>query len=392
MFIVNSIFNSLSSLFYKRKETPDLLPNCIVTLGLKNAIHFSFENQKEKTLKFVSQMQTSNEFEYKYSPSNKVPSIYNSVYACMLLSMYGELNIIDDTKKKRWLKYFDNFQNADSGYFSDPRLANDNWTKLNWWGAEHLCPHIIVAYTALGGKPKYEFEWVKKYYDLNVLKSLLDSCDWNSAIPDENDIDNKIMNVGATLQYQRDFWNDKEAATAVDYLKDYLRNKINPTTGMWGNYNVNDAIELPRMIQFSYHLYRLFFYDKELLFYPERIIDCILKSQNVYGGWGTKLNSSACEDIDALDILMYASKQINYRSDEIKRAIIYSMAFILSNENEDGGFVFRRDEAFAYGCNEMASSKNESAMFPTWFRSLCLAYICDYFKIGGYIFTRCPGC
>lgn len=391
MFIVNSIFNSLSSLFYKRKETPDLLPNCIVTLGLKNAIHFSFENQKEKTLKFVSQMQTSNEFEYKYSPSNKVPSIYNSVYACMILSMYGEIKKMDTLTKKKWISYFDSFQDPNTGFFVDDRIVNKNWKTINWWGAKHLCPQVISVYTAFGAKPKHEFIWVKKYYDINLLQSLLDTCDWDSAIPDENDIDNEIMNLGAILQYQRDFFNDQQAGKAVVFLKDYLKSKINASTGMWGGYNVNDKAELARMIQFSYHLFRIFFYDNEALINEKKLIDLILKSQSSNGGWGMKINSSACEDIDAIDILIYASNRTDYRKEDIKKAITLSLIFILANQNEDGGFVFRRDEPFTYGTSVMSSGRNESAMFPTWFRSLCIAYMCNFLGIANYDIVHCPG-
>jgi len=43
--------------------------------------------------------------------------------------------------------------------------------------------------------------------------------------------------------------------------------------------------------------------------------------------------------------------------------------------NDNGGFVFRRGEQMVYGHELMSSKANESAMFPTWLRTLSLAYL-----------------
>ena len=114
-------------------------------------------------------------------------------------------------------------------------------------------------------------------------------------------------------------------------------------------------------------------------------------SQNSFGGFGEKLNSSACEDIDALDILIYLSKQTNHKRKETNISIRRALIFILSNQNDDGGFVFRRDEPFWYGHNDMYSDSNVSALFPTWFRTHCIANICQYLNFGKYITLHVPG-
>jgi hypothetical protein len=69
---------------------------------------------------------------------------------------------------------------------------------------------------------------------------------------------------------------------------------------------------------------------------------------------------------------------------------------VLANVNEDGGFVFRRDQSFVYGHENMSSGVNESAMFPTWFRALSLAYISKALDHPGWPadawrWVRCPG-
>lgn len=387
--IKQALIHRLTHAFSESVEE-NLLERYIAECGITNYFNFNFGKQKEKTLSFVNEMSCSDGHIYKYAPSCHKPNIYSSTYACLLLSLYGEIDKLSENEKLNWISYFDSFQKAD-GFFYDESICNEIYDNTDWWGKRHLLPHIIMAYTALGTKPKYEFTWLKDCYSPHKLDELIANVNWNSAIMDDTDIDNKIMNIGVCLQYQRDFRNDEEADAAIKYLKEKLLERINPATGFWGNYNLSNKAELARMIQFSYHLQRLFFYDKYKFLNAERMIDLILKSQNAYGGFAVQLNSSACADIDAINPLIYLSKETDYRKKEIEAALQRAFIFVLSNQNPDGGFVFKRDAPFYYGANEMSSQKNESAMFPTWFRTLCLAYMCDYLNCGSFNIIKCPG-
>lgn len=367
-----------------------LLERYIAEYGIFNYLNFDFNNLKKNTLAFVNTMRCSDKYTYKYAPTTHKPNIYASTYACLLLSLYGEIDKLSEREKTDWAAYFDSFQ-KDDGFFYDKAIYNEVYDNTDWWGKRHLLPHIIMAYTALGAKPKYEFSWLREYSNTAKLDELIESVNWNSAIMDNTDIDNKIMNIGTCLQYQRDFRGDNEAKKAISYLKNRLLEKINPTTGFWGHYNLENKAELARMIQFSYHLQRLFFYDNYAFSNAEQMIDLILNSQNKYGGFAKQLNSSACADIDAIEPLIYLSKGNDYRRMEIKIALQRAFVFILSNQNTDGGFVFMRDQPFHYGAKEMSSERNESAMFPTWFRTQCLAYLCNYLNLGNFNIVKCPG-
>lgn len=71
---------------------------------------------------------------------------------------------------------------------------------------------------------------------------------------------------------------------------------------------------------------------------------------------------------------------------------MFIIPYVLANMNPDGGFVFLRNEPLQYGHKEMYSGYNESNMFATWFRTLCLAYLTKYLKIDQkYNINRCPG-
>jgi len=183
------------------------------------------------------------------------------------------------------------------------------------------------------------------------------------------------------LLYERDILNNSSAINPIIELLDYLENKINPYTGMWGHYKSKNSITNSRMVQFAYHLYILFFYDNRPINYLEKVIDFTLKTQNDLGGFAPRYNSSACEDIDSIYLLIRLSKLTNYRRNEIEQSLKKAFFWILSNQNDDGGFVFRRNEGLLYGHEKMSSKKNESALFPTWFRALTISYILEYFGL-----------
>ena len=115
-------------------------------------------------------------------------------------------------------------------------------------------------------------------------------------------------------------------------------------------------------------------------------------TQNELGGFGVKLNSSACEDIDSIDILIRLAPMVPNRKVEIDIALKKALLWVLCNQVDDGGFVFRLEEPLVYGHPEMSSEKNQGAMFSTWFRTLTLTYLIRYFNWPPQLFiNRCPG-
>lgn len=355
---------------------------------------FDFEAFKVKTIGFLESMRIADgDFRFRYSASCKQPTLYASVYACMTYSLLGGLRIHSTAEKNAWGRYFDSFQRPDDGLFYDPVVMNDLYNDSDWWGARHIGLHMITAYTDLGLKPGYPFSFLSKYYRPVDIKNWLDQYDWDSALIGKTDIDNKIMNIGCLLQYQRDQWGDAEAEQAVDYLKKYLLSKLSAESGFWGGFNRRDPSQRLRMVQFAYHLFPLFFYDGYFDFDNDRIAQSVLQTQNRIGGYGVKLNSSACEDIDSIDLLIRMLPFVSSdRSIEVVSSLQEAFRWVSLNQVGDGGFVFRMNESFEYGGKETSSLANKGGMLPTWFRSLSVAYMINVLgKYGYFTVTRCPG-
>lgn len=355
---------------------------------------FEFGNFKNKVVSFINAMRTdSSGFRYRYSISSTRPTLYASAYACMTYGLLGELRCWSVAEKQAWVDYFDSFQSEHDGLFYDQVVMNELYADTDWWGARHLALHMIIAYSDLGAQPKHPFRFLEKYYDLNQVQSWLDGFNWmDEAFADSNDIDNKIMNIGCLLQYQRDTFADKRASDSVELIKDYLYERINPATGLWGAYNHEDMIQRSRMVQFAYHLFPLYFHDNNFSFDHEKILGHVLSAQNKYGGYGATFNSSACEDIDSIDLLIrlypYAQESLRIKIDESLRR---AKNWVLLNQMDDGGFVFRLNESMKYGHQEMMSLPNKSAMFPTWFRTLSLALLDSRHKTQKFNMNPVPG-
>ncbi len=357
-------------------------------------VSFDFELTRHRVLGFINLLKIPGSlFKYKYASKSSKATLYGSVYACMILGMLDEIKKLTDKEKIIWRNYFDSFQNKEDGLFYDPVVMNEIYSDADWWGARHISLHMISAYSHLGFKPKYKFKFLKPYHKEGGISEWLDCHDWKSVLIGRDDLDNKIMNIGCLLQYQRDTWGDELSAKALKELKSYLKRIINPKTGMWGGFDADNPEERSRMVQFAYHLFPIFFYDGDYDFDCERIVHNVLRTKNKLGGFGVKFNSSACEDIDSIDLLIRLEKYCSPKTQaEINNVITQAFKWVMQNQVDDGGFVFRLEEPFIYGNSETSSYKNEGAMMPTWFRTLSLAYMVSYLKYpSSFKLVSCPG-
>ncbi|HPG30654.1 MAG TPA: hypothetical protein PKY81_08125 [bacterium] len=357
--------------------------------GIKNLNSFEYENLKRKTLSYVDSMSGEKKFLYKYSASGNTPTLYSSVYACMIKSLFGEIQNLSETERREWADYFNSHQNQDDGLFYDEAVNSEKYNSEDYWGARHLAVHLLSCYAALKFKPKYKFSFIEDWYSFDFINKKLDSLDWGKRV---HYTSNTVMNYCCILQYSRDFFNDTNAGKSIEYIHNWLLKKINIATGFWGDFIPQTPEEISVLIQAAYHFLVVLLYDGIKISSYKKIIDSILLSQNKFFGFGVKLNSSACEDIDSIDPLIRFSKMSDYKKTETAELIRNALIWQFANMNNDGGFVFRREEPLIYGHLNMSSKINESAMFPTWFRILTIAYISKFLNLkNNFIIGRSPG-
>ncbi len=339
---------------------------------------------------------------YCYSADCTAPTLYSSCYAAMALHLLGDLQGMSAADRTEWVAYLKGHQEGD-GLFRDPVIFDQGWFKDDplWCGRPHLTCHVITALACLETVADKPIRWLDPWRDPDALVCWLEARDWGAQVAWTG---NEIMNVGVLLQYARDFQNDIRAGKAVAVLLDWLTtHHVNPASGVWGDIDVGDPIWRSNAVQAAYHWWPLFFYDGVTPPFLERAIDTVLATQNPLGGFGCGVHnptepfmSSACEDIDSIDPLCRMMQLTEYRRCDIESTLSKAADWVLSNQMQDGGFVFIRNAPFEYGHCELRSADGQGAMFPTWFRLLSLALlgkVLPQHELGhiSWQFVRCPG-
>jgi hypothetical protein len=307
----------------------------------------------------------------------------------MTLGLFDEIKNLNIKDKDSWTNYILSFQ-KENGLFVDDYLESPLSNKIHYWGWFHLLPHLIIALDYLEAKPKYDFKFIYEMFENKTVEEWLDSRDWK-----ENylAVSNEIMNITVLLQYSRDTFNNELGKDYVDRILLWLKtNQIDKKTGLWGNKTSRSNLDISKAVKTAYHYIPMFVYDNDLEgLNIENIIKYTLQTQNQFGTYGPCCLTDGCEDIDSLYLLIQlpiSKKYSNQVDDSVK--IFFDKVF--TNMNDDGGFVFRRMTPFQYADSKLKSNKDESNMFGTWFRTLSVAYACEYLDIeNGFKFSNVSG-
>jgi hypothetical protein len=341
--------------------------------GLAHQTEFiPFQSIKENCVKYADS-QRVNPGEYKFAKSCELPCLYGTNYACQIYSLAGTLNTSKKSEKEAIANIIYNSQTED-GFFVDKRLDNSCYWNSDWWGKRHIVLLIIQSLVELETLPKYPFLWLKEYLNADFMLKWYKEANWNG----DNDFDNQVMNIGCSLLYARDYIQMQGAKEAVCILQELILKSISSQTGLIQpieDKNKKQDYILSRAVQYTYHLLTLLSYDNIAHPYPIQCFESVKNTQNKFGGFGILPNSSACEDIDSIELLMRISAQEPELKEEAKRIAKKAILWVMSNQNSDGGFVFKRLEKFHYGHELTSSQPNESNMFAAQFRLLSLAYL-----------------
>ncbi len=366
------------------RQQYDIL-DAVVSKGVLEFIEFDYKKFRKEIMEYMSKMQVA-QYEYKYSDSQKAPCLYASIYAVMLEGLLGVLKERTSEDLKGWAEYFNQFQNEDDGIFYDPALICQAYEHVGcWkegWGKHHLMGHIIIAFARLGLTPKYRLKYLGKYYDPDYLLKWMNQFDFSKEVWTSS---NYFMNLYTVMEYARDYMSEQQADVSIKLMAEWLLKRQNSETGMWHTrpFETLTLSEKLNVVRAAYHFYPLFEYENIQIPFADKIVESILPLQNRWGGWTIDGgNSGACEDIDAIDPLLRYSKSVIAKSDEIKSSVKKSMIWQMASRNGDKGFSFYVRAQQDYGGHALTTSlRDESSMFATWFRTLCIAYEMQYLQI-----------
>lgn len=328
------------------------------------------ETLRKRVAGFVNGLNTGRVGEYRYSVTGE-PNLYASCYALMTLHYVNELPE-DPELRSAWADYILSFQDPATGQFLGPELrrplpagAKHDFEHL----AMHLAVTVLPCLDILGVKPRYPLRFAHRFLDAQTLALWLAQRDWTDAWLEGNN----LLFVLQLLIYLRDDEGQPAAAARVDEFFAWLDANIDPATGLWGtNGYCSNFVAMCG----GYHQLLAYYSEGRALTSPERLIDVTLELQHTDGGFNPNGGGGACEDVDAVDILVNLYKRHDHKRPLIRMSLRAAMRSILKKQMPDGGFVYRLDEPFMHMGMELTKTPpNKSNLFATWFRLHTIALI-----------------
>lgn len=320
---------------------------------------------------FVRSLGTGRPGEFRQSPGGK-PTLYASCYAAMILRIAGELDGLDPAERLGWADYIRGWQDPESGFFAGPELSRGRLGSAKHDRdhlVRHTTAHVLPALELLGAAPLHPLRAAHAFLDPAALRAWLGARNWREAWFEGNN----ILFAGQFLVHLRDVEKATGAAAALDLYFDWLDAEQDPATGLWGTNGHCDAFAA---LYGGYHQLLVYYYCGRTVKHAERIIDTTLELQADDGSFARGGGGGACEDVDAVDVLVNLFERTGYRRLAVRHALGRALESVLTQRNPDGGFVYRRGSPFEHmGIELTRSEKDVSNLFPTWFRLHTIALI-----------------
>jgi len=303
-----------------------------------------------------------------------------------MLGIYyiNQINNISDITKEFVL----NCQDQKTGLMVGPELEDHFPSDELFHNREHLLLHSTCTAVAtcqnFGISLRYPILFAHKFCDLSYLSTWLESRCLQYAWLEGNN----LLFVGQLLIYLRDVEKRNGAQAALECWFAWLEKNIDPNTNLWGS---NGFCPLKDAVYGGYHQLLAFYHEDRPIINSSGLIDSVLSLQNADGSFDPNGNGGACEDVDAVDILVNMYKRHPYKQAAIRCALWRCVNHILKTQNSDGGFPYRRYAMQSHmGIPGTTAGPNVSTTFPTWFRihtlALCAEIVPDHPALHGVEF------
>jgi hypothetical protein len=333
----------------------------------------------ERSVAFIHSLAGGPAGEFRICPGGQ-NSLYASCYALMALNAVGALDSLSEGQKRSWAGFLNDWQEPESGYFLGPELAPEELARVHRFKDQdyirlHLAIHVLPALDLLGARPRFRLRFAERFAEPAGLLSWLEQRDWRKAWLEGNN----LIACGQLLVHLHQVEGDPAAARALTLYFDWLDEQQDPATGLWGTNGHSPPAEA---LYGAYHQLLLYHYCRRPVRHADRITDTVLALQQPDGSFTQTPGGGACEDLDAVDVLVNLVKRTGYRRTEVAAALVRTAAHVLRQEAPDGGFVYRWGQSFLQnGALRTFVPAGVADSFSTWFRLHALALISEVVAI-----------
>ncbi len=320
---------------------------------------------------------------------DKEPTVLASCWHVLTLEGLGQLGDLSSEVKGRWVEQLRGSQRED-GVYCTPEDGPTPTHDLEYLDLQtgYFCLHALDA---LGEKPLRSPQLPKAILQEGA-KRWLESLDWSNAWLQSN----RVMFVLSLLIWRAEHEGDGVAIQRVHEILDGLETLQDPTTGFWGT---REGASLLNGMAAAYHFLPFYRYAQRPLRMTAQMIDHVLALQQPDGLFGSGLGGGACEDLDAIDVLLCAVEFQPAEEVRVKAALLRTFWAIFNSQLDDGGFGYSaRAGSGTYrfsGLERFDVSKDAGDAWSLWFRLSALHHLKrkypeDLPDIGNWAFRRLP--
>jgi hypothetical protein len=334
------------------------------------------------------------------------PTVFASCFAVFLRRLFDDLPPEGSAERQAWLEDIRQFQDPDTGLFSDP--GNRARTPDSLHDARHLdwqlTTFCLSAIDGLGGAPAHPLRFVDDWTP-DRTRAHLAALDWHNPWNSGN----KAMFLGIVLSCHAQAGSNGARAALDAWFEwhDRHQNRV----GFWG---AGPGARFVDGMGGAYHQFLIYRFWNRPIARIDRIVDRVLLLQQPDGTYSPWPSGATCYELDAADILVHAYHTLDYRRRDIAAALGRIQTAVLSMQNPDGGFCWgrrrpwsptgwmrlmgafaqhrslfylyytaraglaiqlRRRPTLRTGWADAPRLWEESSIFDTWFRCLTLAEI-----------------
>ncbi|MBX3748144.1 MAG: hypothetical protein KF833_22780 [Verrucomicrobiae bacterium] len=326
------------------------------------------EPRIHQAARFIRSLEDPGTGAFRSVPGGPV-TLYGTAYGLLALHYLG----IDAPPPPATRNFLLDCQDPDSGLFIGPELHEWSPPPGALHDRQHLLLHLTCATLPVARQfnltLRHPLHTARNFCNLDHLRDWLEARDLRKAWFEGNN----LLFVGQLLVHLRDVETVPEARIALDLWFEWLDRHLDPATNLWGTNGLCSPLE---GVYGGYHQLLVYDHENRPLPNPAGLIDTVLDLQHPDGGFHPWGNAGACEDVDAVDILVRLHPRTRHRHREIRIALRRCLRHILDQQNPDGGFPYQRDAPQSHmGIPATRAAPNLSAMFPTWFRIHTLALL-----------------
>ncbi len=302
-------------------------------------------------------------------PGVLLPGTYNAL-CCLALT--GGVDGLDADARRLLGVFLRGFQ-RDDGVFRITGMHDEDvhkngdqaetWRYIDF----HVTNYTLGALEAIDALDPLRLDFVRPYLDSETLDGWLASRDMGEPWQEGN----SVVNLASFLLLLRDHGAAAEAGAAgaaLERMLDWHDATQDPATGFWVDGASTDEARLHAMAGATHNLHLYYRLGRPV---PRaRVMTDYCLSLDPAA-------STACLDVDPVDILAALTRFDDYRRADIEGWLARKLEAVLARQNEDGGFGDATDGTLRLDgwVRGYAEPQGISNTFATWFRVLTIAHI-----------------